>query len=156
MKYAEAAKLANDLRKMADFIETRGPKLPQYGSHTFTMRYYLTSSDYVDSGELNEDGSKKWDTVIDEAKTKANVREFVRALGSCDKKYDGNQLNVIKKFGGEDSLIKIVGTSDRSVTCKKVVTGYKTEPAVNLPERQVEIVEWECDEAPSLLALMED
>jgi hypothetical protein len=156
MKYAEAATLANDLRKLADFIETNGVKLPSYGSHTFTMRYYLTKSDYVDSGEVDEDGNKVWNTVVDEAVTKANVRGFVRALGSCDKKYEGDRLNVIKRFGGEDSVVKIVGTSDRSVTCRKVVTGYKTEPAVNLPERQVEIVEWECDEAPSLLALTQD
>ena len=151
MKYAEAAKLASDLRAMADWLESDGIKLPQYGSHTFEMRYYLTESDYVETGELDEEGNTKWETVIDEAKTKVKVRDFVLALGSCEKEYRDTRLLVAKKFGKN---VQILGTVDRQVTCRKVVTGTKIEPAVNLPERVVEVVEWECDEAPSLLALV--
>lgn len=150
MKYAEAAKLANDLRAMADWLETDGVKLPQYGSHTFELRYYLTDSSYVEDG-VNEDGSTKYNTVIDEAATKAKVRDFVLALGSCDKEYADTRLKITKSFGKN---VRILGTVDRQVTCRKVVTGTKIEPAVNLPERVVEIVEWECDDAPSLLALV--
>lgn len=150
MKYSEAAKLANDLRDFADFIDNNGVKLPHYGSHTFSMRYYLTVSDYVENG-VDEDGNKKWDTVVDEVKTKERTRDFVLALGSCEKEYDGSQLNITKRFGDN---VKIVGQTARTLTCKKVVTGTKIEPAVNLPERVVEIVEWECDDAPSLLSLI--
>lgn len=150
MKYAEAAELAGNLRAFADFIETHGAKLPKYGSRNISMRYYLTVSDYVENG-VDEDGNKKWDTVVDEVKTKEATRDFVLALGSCEKEYEGSQLNITKKFGDN---IKIVGQTARQLTCKKVVTGTKVEPAVNLPERVVEIVEWECDEAPSLLALV--
>ena len=150
MKYSEAAELAGNLRAMADFIESDGVKLPQWGSHTFELRYYLTDSSYVKDG-VNEDGSDNYKTVIDEAKTKQAVRDFVLALGSCDKQYDSNRLNITKKFGKN---VQIYGTVDRQITCKRVVTGTKIEPAVNLPERVVEVVEWECDEAPSLLALV--
>lgn len=151
MKYAEAAELVDNLRAMADFIETDGVKLPQYGSHTFELRYYLTDSSYVKLDELDELGNPKWETVINEAKTKAQVRDFVLALGSCDKKYEDTRLQITKNFG---KGARIYGTVDRQITCKRVVTGTKVEPAVNLPERVVEIVEWECDEAPSLLALV--
>jgi hypothetical protein len=153
MKYSEAASYAAELRKFADFIDANGVKLPSYGSKSLTMRYYLTVSNYEDTGDVDAEGNKVWNHVVDDVKTKERVREFVLALGSCEKEYRGNQLDITKTFGDN---VRIIGQTDRSVTCKKVVTGYKTEPAVNLPERKVEIVEWECDEAPSLLALVKN
>ena len=150
MTFAEARKLAEDIRKFADFVENRAPLLP-YTTFDVSARCYLTQSDYIEVGH-NDDGSTKWDTVINEAETKERMAKFLEAVGSCEKEYSDDSLKITKKFGD----CKVIGRVDRSLTCKRKVVGKRTEPAVNLPEREVDIVEWECDDAPSLLALVKE
>ena len=140
MKYEEAQRLANEARTFADWIEQHGPQLPGHPSVTIEARCWLTESNYnkLENGE--------YETVLNEDGTKANLAEFLTAVGSCEKDYQDDRLTVVKKFG---KTAKIFGSVDRSLTCKKKIIGKKVIPAYSSPEKEVDDYEWECDDAPA-------
>jgi len=81
------------------------------------------------------------------------IATVARAMGTARKVWEDQLLYIKKDFGGG---VELSAAFSREAICKKVVKGYKMVPAVAehvvpaQPERQVEIVEWECSE-PSLL-----
>lgn len=148
MKYKEAETYAADLHAIADWIGENGHKLPRGTPAKMSLvDCWLTASDYKQDEETGE-----WGSVIDEDKTKDNLRRFLEGIGSCNKDYNDDRLIITKDFGS----VRIKGTVDRSLTCKKVVTGTKVVPSYYQKERTVEEVEWVCDEGVSLLELVKE
>lgn len=145
----EARKLANDIRDFADFVEAKAAEMP-YTSFDVSARCYITQTDYVEKPKANPDDPTEWDTVVNEEETKERLAQFLNAVGSCEKEYNGDSLRITKKFG----QAKVLGIVNREITCKRKVVGTKIEPAVSYPEREVEVYEWECDDSPSLLAIV--
>ena len=148
MKYRERDKLVTRLRELADFIEQRGLTLPGV-HHIPTIHLYLTATDYVKDPETGE-----WDSVLDEAKTKQNLKRALAALGSCEKDYQEDRIELRKRFS--DGSVMVRATVDRSLACKRVVVGQKLQQAVYTPSKLVDEVEWQCDEGLSLLELVKD
>ena len=147
MKYSEVTEKVAELREMADFLEQNGHKLP-YTWFSPTMNVSLTDTDYV-RGENGE-----YETIINEDKTKQNIRKFLQAVGSCEKDYRDDRLRITRKFTYTDRDM-IVGTVDRSIACKKVVTGKKFVKEHLVPSKFEEEYEWKCDENISLLKLVQ-
>ncbi len=75
--------------------------------------------------------------------------EIVHAARQCawEKEYNGPWFMLVKRFG-EDLRVEI--NTSRETVCRKVVTGTKIVPAQ--PEREIEIVEWVCEETSLLRA----
>lgn len=77
-----------------------------------------------------------------------NTREELVAQAKAatwEKSYFGDWFALSRRFSEHLSL-EI--TADRSVVCRKVVTGTRVVPAK--PEETVEVFEWRCDEASVL------
>jgi hypothetical protein len=62
-------------------------------------------------------------------------------LGGWRKVYSDDYFHLSRMFAGD---VELQVFTDRATVCRKVVTGTRVEPAK--PEREVEIVEWVCDE----------
>lgn len=74
---------------------------------------------------------------------KEKQQEFVRALGTCEKKVMGESLWVQKNFGEDRrSTYDLTLFLGRDEFCKRVITGKRTVPAREAYEE--EVFEWEC------------
>ncbi len=151
MEHQEILDYANTLRDLADFLSDNADKVPDdtwfYG---LEISLWLTESDY--EYYTDDEGKRKTNVTFNEAKTKKKVKDFLNFVGSCEKEYLGDTLEITKKFGKH----KIIGNVDRSVTCKKIVTGTEVVPERVTPEYVREITEWDCSDIPSLLALIKE
>ena len=77
---------------------------------------------------------------------KAELAVLAREFGRAVKDGDDRWFHVKRPCGPHS----ISGTIEREQVCRKIVTGTKIVPAQ--PEREVEVVEWVCDE-PVLAAI---
>jgi len=77
---------------------------------------------------------------------KEEAAAVMRALGACEKIYNGEYFHIRKKMGA--------GALDflfyRSKVCTRKVVGVETQPAIfveahTIPAKTVEIVEWDCE-----------
>ena len=152
MTYKEAAEYAAKLRELADFIETNGVKLPSV-SITTTATCWLTSTDYK-----RDESTGEYETLINEDETKQNIKKFLDAVGTCKKDYSDDKIVIEKEYKTPSEhtygRTMIKGTVDRSVACKKVITGQKLQPAQLIQAKMVDEYEWQCDEGISLLKLV--
>ena len=81
-------------------------------------------------------------------KTRAKMKNIVKALGSCEKIWENRTLVLTKKIGE----VTLTYRTPRDTVCKKVFTGEKKViPSSYIPERIEEEFEWVCEET-SLLA----
>ena len=82
--------------------------------------------------------------------TQEELARAVRALGGCKKEYSDSSglFRLKRKFGG----IELRFVTSRDKACKRKVTGTVRVPEQVIPAHEVSIVEWECLEAPPLLA----
>lgn len=149
MRYATRDKYVAELRELADFLEQHGHKLPENTWYTTTMQISLTATDYEKNPESGE-----YESTINEEKTKHNLKKFLDAVGACEKDYREDSIKVWKNFASTGNTM-IRGTVDRSIACKRVVTGKKLVPATLIQARIEEEVEWVCDEGLSLLKLVQ-
>ncbi len=150
--YRECNEAAERLRShaagmldLADFIENKGVRLPSIPHVAKEMDYnvWLTSND---SG-WNEE-TKQWESTFNEFRTSANVLKFVKAIGTCEKKYVNDTLEIRKKFGS----VVLEGNVKRDLVCtKKVVKEEWVEPRMEDGYFKREF-EWTCEEV-SLLGL---
>lgn len=124
MRYRDRDKLVASLREAADFIEQNGLKLP-ISDYDIDVR--LTTYLY-DSPELGT--------------AKEQLRKIAKVLGKSEKDYSGSYFNLKKIFG----CFALEFTANREAVCTKKVVGMKTVPAFSQPEREVEVVEWECED----------
>lgn len=115
-----AAQVAG-LRELADFLESK-PAVPFAGLGT----QYVHLGYDADAAEL--------------------LKTTARALGSFDKRYTESDFRMTKKFGP----IEVVWYIGREQTCVKKVVGTRKVPSVYIPEREEEIVEWDCTGDPLL------
>ena len=130
MSPEEQQELVEDLRTLADFYERpEALALPAM---------YLSEYHNVSVWEFSEADGKY---SVSPEKSKAAMREVVLALGKCEKKYEDGSLSVVKKMGHN---IRLTYSVDRTTFCTKVVTGTRIIPAQ--PEREVEEVEWVCND----------
>jgi hypothetical protein len=133
--------LIADLKQLRHFLDTEGQLLPSvpWISPYETYNVWLTSSESY----RDEDGN--WKSKIDEDKTKQNIKEFLAAVGNCEKEYSGPTLTIQKKFG----KVTLEGNVNREVVCtKRVVKREFVEHKE--PGYWREDYEWDCNE-PSLL-----
>jgi hypothetical protein len=144
MKYAAKSKKTQELREIANFVEQHGEKMPEYVGITTTVYISLTETNYV---KIEGSDPPEWETVIDEAGTKRNIKRFLDMVGNCEKEYADDRIRITKLNSFGDPMI--VGTVDRAIACKRVVTGTKV-----VPEKMVEEYEYVCDEGLSLKKLV--
>lgn len=111
---------ANALRRIADWIEEH-PELPLP---------YQTALDYYSGTDQN---TLKKDTLL----------LFVKAFGSCNKKFNDTYIVVDKNFGG----ITLRAVAYREAVCERVVVGTRSVPEQYIPGHEEEIVEWKCPES---------
>lgn len=76
--------------------------------------------------------------------TKAEIVRIAREGGGWDKAHAGGYFSLRKEFSG--GVVFSVSVA-REQVCERVVVGHHIVPAVNLPERVEEDVEWVCDKA---------
>ncbi len=152
MTTEEIIEYAKGLRDLADHLERNAehPVMEDAYLYGFDINFYLTQNDMVNTP--NEDGTNNWTSVFNETKTKQKVKEFLNFVGNCDKEYAGDSLEIVKKFGKHS----ISGGVTRNLTCKKIVTGTEVVPERVIAEHVREITEWDCADAPSLLALVKE
>lgn len=138
MKYKEQEQLVADLRALADFYERpESIELP---------KPYLTFTEYVNVYDYT-----KPDYPLDYEASKAKLKRFVRALGSCEKNWGSSDLSVTKRIG----KIRLNFLVNREAVCTKKVVGTKKRPKtayVEIPNEYVEeeVVEWVCDDVALL------
>jgi len=73
--------------------------------------------------------------------TKEEVARVARLLGSAEKEFGASTFSLIKKFGP----LGLAFLFWRATVCERRVVGTRTIPAVAAqPEREEEIVEWDC------------
>lgn len=144
MKYTTKTKRAQELREIANFVEQYGEKMPEYVGITTTVYVSLTEYDYV---RVEGSDPPQWDTILDEEKTKRNIKRFLDMVGNCEKEYKDDRIRITKLNSFGEPMI--VGTVDRGIACKRVVTGTKV-----IPERIEEQYEYVCDEGLSLKKLV--
>lgn len=119
--------IVNDLRELADFLETR-PACLEKANHN-SISIYLHGGDPETFASL--------------------VRELG---GKRVKKADDSYFNVVRRLS---SRCVVTVFSERSNVCQRKVVGTRTLPATVipakpeqvLPEREEEIVVWECPES---------
>ena len=80
-------------------------------------------------------------TVLSMAENIDKLRLGARALGQCDKVFNGEWFSVEKMFGP----IKFEIYSRRELVCERIVVGKREVPA-----HEEEIVEWTCSNDPLL------
>lgn len=126
----------NALRELADYLESRD--FPDTRPHWWTRGeredIYPTPSLYV---------------ALRDAET---FKSFARAMGSFEKQYDTNDMEIVHRF---PSGVYVKAYVNREQVCKKKVVGERIIPAEPerteiIPateERTEEIVEWECPES---------
>ena len=78
--------------------------------------------------------------------TREDIASHARAA-TWEKIYNDDWFYLRREFGNDLSLDI---TTQRDTVCRKVITGTRTVPAT--PEREVEIVEWVCDDVAMLAA----
>ena len=147
MRYAEVDRIVNELTELRDFIKEHGVEMPDFWMNN-TLHVGLTETNYK-----RDEVTGEYETTIDELKTKQNIKKFLDAVGSCEKDYRDDRIRITKKFGDGDRDM-IIGTVDRSVACKKVVTGKKFIKEQLIPSKFEEEYEWKCDESLSLKKLV--
>jgi hypothetical protein len=147
MRYKENARYVNELRELADFLEQHGVELPDYWMSN-TLHVPLTETEYVSSNTPGE-----YETKIKEYETKRNIKRFLSAVGSCEKDYREDRIRITKRYS-DGNRDMVVGTADRSVACKRVVTGKKFVKEQLIPSKFEEEYEWVCDEGLSLKNLV--
>ena len=103
---------ADGLRAIAAWFETH-PEVP------------LPDSQRVDVASLN---------------TKEEAASVARALGACDKIYDGTLFRLERRFGG--TTLRFLFWRDQ--VCERRVVSTKQVPARLVPAHTEEIVEWDC------------
>ena len=120
------AETIRGLRELADWLEKR-PTLPKFLSISTAC--------------------------IDALCSRAELADYARMFGACDKRAESDFFIIEKHFSGG---VSINAHGARRAVCEKVVIGTRTIPAMperTLPateERVEEITEWRCPE--SLLA----
>jgi hypothetical protein len=76
---------------------------------------------------------------------KALLAQVAREGGSWRKDFSENWFSLEKSFGGG---VQLDVYTDRAKVCRAVVVGKEMLPAVAaLPEREVDKIEWVCDDA---------
>lgn len=146
MKYKHAQEFAEDLREFADFIETSGVKLSNI-SPAATFNAYLAKHDFVKDPETGE-----YEYVLNEAKTRRNIRSFIKAVGTCTKEFNDTYLDITHTF--KNGRVSVLGIVTRNAVCKKVPTGNTIKhEATYTPEYEEAEYEWDCTDAESLIAL---
>lgn len=123
------------LRKLADFIESLNVTEAEQGEVPVMSGFWF--------------GHKLQGFVH----SKEDIAIWARTLGSFEKQFDSNYLELNKRFS-ENVSIEVNVT--RNVICERVVVGKKTVPETYIPskfvaEHEEEIVEWRCPEDLSLL-----
>lgn len=122
MKYSRAQELEAGLRELADFIRDHGVELPC--DLTFSSAYnFLYDSDGM--------------TARQKARKTAKV---LAKGGKAEKKFDGNYLELTRKFGP----IKVEINVAREVVCEKRVVDRIEHPERVLKAYTEEVVEWDC------------
>jgi hypothetical protein len=126
MTYKSAAKLAEDLREFADFVEENGVKLP---GDLYIGGLYHTLYDDDEKGT---------------AKEQAKLVAKILAKGALvEKRHNNYSLDLVRTFGDN---IKLIYSINREKFCTKVVTGTKVVPAYVREEHVEETYVWECDD----------
>lgn len=126
------------LRELADFVESKD--FPEKWAS------YFGTETAFDKPTLNFSVQNKND-----------FGKIAAAMGSFEKLRDSYSTGALKKMPS-GAIIHL--TASREVVCKKIVVGTRTVPAKPErileaePEREEEIVEWECPE--SFVALKEE
>lgn len=127
------------LRELADYVESR--EFPEK-----IKNWIGDESDLFESPGLNFYTRNKHDFGL-----------IATAMGSFEKVRTDYSTGAIKKLA---SGVEVKLTANRDVICKKIVVGTRTvagtpERIIEAePEREEEIVEWECPE--SFVSLKED
>jgi hypothetical protein len=66
------------------------------------------------------------------------IRAAIRAMGDVEKRFEGNYVSVIRRFGPVKYEVFVA----REDVCEKTVVGKRV-----VPEHEEEIVEWSCRES---------
>ena len=70
------------------------------------------------------------------------LRAIARAFGTSEKQFNGDLFSISRQFGA----LRLKFISDRKAVCTARVVGTRTIPARPAePEREVEVVEWDCE-----------
>jgi hypothetical protein len=115
MKYKDRDNLADSLRELADFIETRGIELPLDYFSGYKLCNFLYS--------------------------KEDARRAVKALGKVDKVWEDRYLDIRRKFG----CITFEFTINRNNACTVREVGEKVIPEMVIAERTEKVYEYDCD-----------
>lgn len=134
MKYADRDKLVDSLRELADFVEENGLELP-FDTWSIEQRF---GDILYDDHELDDKRH------IRTAKEK--LKQAVRTLGTVEKVWSNNHLDVRRDFG----CLVLEFSVSRQAVCERVVVGKKEHPAHTSEAWTEEIVEWRCDDASLL------
>lgn len=136
MKYREQKELVADLRALADFYERP--------ASIVLPKPYFYVADSVTAYEY-DDVTGQYQSNIEKSKHK--IKQIAKSVGSCEKKWDGDLLRIVKKIGH----ITLTWSVKREAVCKRVPTGEViTHPAYFQPERTEEKVEWVCEDVSLL------
>lgn len=84
-----------------------------------------------------------FNTVLVRVNTRDDLAAIAR-LGSWEKVYNGEYFSLVKQFGTHTLDV----FTDRSVVCRKVITGTRTVPAT--AEHVEEVTEWVCEDGSLL------
>lgn len=117
-----------------------------------------TLADYVDAREwpkqiqgwLGPQDTFDKPTLVFSTKNKTDFGLLCAALGTFEKTRNEYTTGATTTL---ESGVVIMVTANRDVVCRKIVIGKKTVPATEEriieaePEREVDIVEWECPES---------
>ena len=127
MRYKDAARLASNLRNMADFVEEHGVELPG-DMYCMSPKMKLTI----------------W---LRDKHAMARAAKVLAKAGIVKKDFSTSYANITKNFGEH---VSIECTSLRDKVCTKRVVGTEEVPKrvfVTIPDEYVtqEIVEWDCD-----------
>lgn len=96
----------------------------------------------ADFFEMQPDLEAPWGLMVNiSVSDKATMGRYAR-LTTWAKQYLGDWFSLVKDFGGGVTLELNIA---RAQVCRKVVTGTQIVPAQ--PEREVELVEWVCEDA---------
>lgn len=132
MKYSEVRDTVRGLRELADFVEAHGLELP--GSFELCSGYNF----------LFDDVSYSWDPLRHPKTAREKARIIAKLLGKADKVYEGNYLELHRRFGS--ILVQFNVARDKVCERRVVEVIEHPEEIVLRPAYTEEIVEWVCDE----------
>jgi hypothetical protein len=118
------------LRELADYVDAR--EWPE------KIQGWLGPQDTFDAPNL-----------VFSTKNKTEFGLLCASLGKFEKTRNEYTTGATATL---ESGVKILVTANRDVVCRKIVVGKKTVPATEerieaQPEREIDVVEWECPES---------